>query len=225
MPRVTDVRRLLADHRPTTKSTAGRDRASVAVVLREGAGRGSEVLFIERARKPGDPWSGHMAFPGGRAEAVDPSPSFTAARETLEEVGLDLVDAEILGRLDDLEGRRDGKPVGMVISAFVYHVAEPSPLLLQKSEVEAAFWFPVRELADPERHVPYRWRHSNGMNMEMPGIRVGDSEPHVVWGLTYRFVEILMGLIERPLPARWDRDTVESEAEPRDPDGAGRTDG
>lgn len=165
-----------------------------------------------------------MAFPGGRAETLDPGPSFTAARETREEVGLDLVDAEILGRLDDLEGRRDGKPAGMVISAFVYHIAEPSPLRLQKSEVEAAFWFPVRELAAPERHVSYRWRHSNGMSMEMPGIRVGEPEPHVVWGLTYRFVEILMGLIERPLPARWDRDTALSESEPQDPAGAG-TDG
>lgn len=204
MPRVTEVRRLLADHQPTTKPTGNRQLAAVAVVLRDDRERGSEVLFIERARKEGDPWSGHMAFPGGRAEPLDPSPSSTAARETLEEVGLDLASAEILGRLDDLEGRREGRPIGMVISAFVYHVVRPPPLRLQKSEVEEAFWFPVRDLSDPERHVPYRWRHADGTDLEMPGIRVGEPDAHVVWGLTYRFVEILMGLLERPLPARWD---------------------
>jgi 8-oxo-dGTP pyrophosphatase MutT (NUDIX family) len=182
----------------------------VAVVLRDAGPRGSELLFIERARKEGDPWSGHMAFPGGREEPIDPNLRSTAERETLEEVGLDLAGAEILGRLDDLEGRRDGRPSGMVISAFVYHVERPPPLRLEKSEVEQAFWFPVRDLADPGRHVPYRWRHANGVNLEMPGIRVGKSEAHVVWGLTYRFVEILMGLLERPLPARWKEEVEEA---------------
>ena len=204
MPRVTEVRERLADHEPQTRPRGSHQNAAVAVVLREGPGLGSEVLFIERARKEGDPWSGHMAFPGGREEPRDPTLRFTAERETFEEVGLDLQRAEVLGRLDDLEGRRDGRPAGMVISAWVYHLEQPGPLRLEPSEVETAFWFPVRELGDPDRHVPYRWRHSSGANLEMPGIRVGDSDAHVVWGLTYRFVEILMGVLERPLPARWE---------------------
>jgi 8-oxo-dGTP pyrophosphatase MutT (NUDIX family) len=204
MPSVAEVRRLLADHRPQTQPPDGRQHAAVALVLREDLDHGSEVLFIERARKDGDPWSGHMAFPGGREDPTDPTLRSTAERETLEEVGLDLTAAEVLGRLDDLEGRRDGRPAGIVISAFVYHLDSPPPLRLEESEVHQAFWFPVRGLADPERHVPYRGRHANGRKLEMPGIRVGESETHVVWGLTYRFVEILLELLERPLPSRWE---------------------
>ena len=43
--------------------------AAVAAVMREGD-LGVEMLFIERARKVGDPWSGQMAFPGGRTSRV-----------------------------------------------------------------------------------------------------------------------------------------------------------
>jgi len=206
---------MLSEHQPTTRPLGAHQNAAVAVVLREASPRGSELLFIERASKEGDPWSGHMAFPGGRAEALDPTIRSTAERETFEEVGLDLGGAEVLGRLDDLEGRRDGRPAGIVISAFVYYVERPPPLTLQKSEVEEAFWFPVRDLADPDRHVPYRWRHENGMKMEMPGIRVGESDAHVVWGLTYRFVEILLGLLERPLPDRWPEEAADAARERR----------
>ena len=63
--------------------------AAVAAVLRFGE-KGPEVLFIERAVKEGDPWSGQMAFPGGRTELKDKSSLDTARRETLEEIGFDL---------------------------------------------------------------------------------------------------------------------------------------
>jgi 8-oxo-dGTP pyrophosphatase MutT (NUDIX family) len=87
-----------------------------------------EVLLIERARREGDPWSGHMAFPGGRVEISDESVQRAAERETFEEVGIDLAGAELLGRLDDLEGRDSGRTLPLVISAFVYHVHEPAPI-------------------------------------------------------------------------------------------------
>jgi len=58
-------------------------------VLREASPRGSELLFIERASKEGDPWSGHMAFPGGRAEPLDPNLRSTAERETFDMFGID----------------------------------------------------------------------------------------------------------------------------------------
>ena len=58
-------------------------------------------------------------------------------------------------------------------------------------------------LADPERHVRHRWDHLRG-SLVMPGIRVGDAEGHVVWGLTYRFVECFLDLMGCPIPDRWD---------------------
>jgi 8-oxo-dGTP pyrophosphatase MutT (NUDIX family) len=105
----------------------------VALVLREGRAQGAEILFIERAEKEGDPWSGHMAFPGGRVDSSGESPEQAAVRETLEEVGLSLAGGERLGRLDDLEGRHAGRASGMVISAFVYHLPEPGALVRQEA--------------------------------------------------------------------------------------------
>lgn len=200
MPTLEEIRAALAGHAPSLQPADGRGEAAVAMVLRSRGSR-PEVLFIERARKDGDPWSGHMAFPGGRRDPGDTSVRQTAERETREEVGLELAGAEVLGRLDDLEGRRDGRPAGLVISAFVYHLERPG-MLRTNHEVEAAFWVPLRALIEPHRQVRYRWRRDRGA-LGMPGIRVGEADPHVVWGLTYRFVESFLEILGRRLPGDW----------------------
>ncbi|MCC6639931.1 MAG: CoA pyrophosphatase [Deltaproteobacteria bacterium] len=193
------VRAALAAYEPSLIDEKGVRHASVAMVLRPAAAA-PEVLLIERARRAGDPWSGHMAFPGGRVERSDESLRHAAERETFEEVGIDLAGAELLGRLDDLQGRHAGKPAGLVVSAFVYHVRDPAPIA-SSPEVEVALWVPVTNLADPARQVDYPYTLAGGTHY--PGIVVGDPERHVVWGLTYRFVEIFFAAVERPLPNRW----------------------
>ena len=198
---IQQIRGALSAYEPVLVERETQRRAAVALVLREDRGQ-PEVLLIHRADKDGDPWSGHMAFPGGREDPADPSLDHAARRETFEEVGLSLEDAVPLGRIDDLQGRSTGRPNGMVISAFVYHVSEPPPeLVLQTSEVQSAFFFPLWELANPERHVRRRF-HETG-SWEFPGIIVGAPDRHVVWGLTYRFIEVLYAAIGRPFPQNW----------------------
>lgn len=179
------IRRALARHAPRIIDPSGKRQAAVAMLLHEAAA-GPEVLFIERAQRAGDPWSGHMAFPGGRVERADADARAAAERETFEEVGLSLGSAESLGRLDDLEGRPSGHAVDLVISAFVYRVDQPGPLRANR-EVEDALWVPLSRLIDPVHHVDYEYRLAPGATW--PGIVVGHPERHVVWGLTYRFVE------------------------------------
>jgi hypothetical protein len=58
----------------------------------------------------------------------------------------------------------------------------------------------VNEILDQQRHVAYR--SSETGSMEFPGILVGEPGRHVVWGLTYRFLELFMDAIEHPLPDR-----------------------
>jgi len=196
-----DIRGRLARHEPTTLSSPSKQGAAVAMVLRDADGV-PEVLFIERARRDGDPWSGHMAFPGGRIDPEDAHARGAAERETREEVGVDLTGAESLGRLDDLRGRHAAAPDhGLVISAFVYHVVDPAPLQ-PNWEVEHAFWFPVPALLDTERRVDYAVQR--GSELRFPGILVGTPERHVVWGLTYRFLEVFFEIVGRPLPNRWE---------------------
>jgi 8-oxo-dGTP pyrophosphatase MutT (NUDIX family) len=194
-----EIRKALAEPPPQVVDDPTRPRAAVAVVLRGGEDpvAGPDLLLIERALREGDPWSGHMAFPGGRMEPVDPHPRAAAERETWEEVGLTLAGAELLGQLDDLQGRHAGLSLPLVISAWVYHLPEAGPLALS-DEVQEAMWVPLRSLVDPRLHVevPMPWAG-------YPGILVGRPERHVVWGLTYRFLELFLARLGNPLPHRW----------------------
>ena len=49
-----------------------------------------EVLFIKRAARAGDRWTGQVAFPGGRRDTNDADDMAASVRETMEETGLDL---------------------------------------------------------------------------------------------------------------------------------------
>ena len=199
MADIAQIGRRLASYAPRTIDRSDVNRAAVAVVLRDAPGPSPEVLLIERARKEGDPWSGQMAFPGGRLDTGDASVQAAAERETLEEVGLSLAEAHPLGRLDDLEGRHSGRPAGLVISAFVYHHAAPGPLVANH-EVEEALWVPILQLAACEHHVDHAYP---GLDQVFPGILVGEPERHVVWGLTYRFIEVFFEVVGLPFPERW----------------------
>jgi 8-oxo-dGTP pyrophosphatase MutT (NUDIX family) len=55
-----------------------------------------ELLFIKRAARIGDKWNGHVALPGGKRDPEDGDDEVTAAREAMEEVGIDLSEAYAL---------------------------------------------------------------------------------------------------------------------------------
>ena len=189
---LADVRTALDVHQPRVVTLRDCQAAAVALVLRAAAD-GPQMLFIERAERDGDPWSGHMAFPGGRVDPGDCDPRAAAERETLEETGVDVRAGQPLGRLHDLEGR-GGQP-GLVVSAFVYAVPGVEGLR-PNYEVREALWVPVRALLDPARQVTYPY--PRGGNSHFPAILVGN-ERQIVWGLTYRFIEIFFEALGRPL--------------------------
>ncbi|KAI8605346.1 hypothetical protein EDD21DRAFT_363826 [Dissophora ornata] len=113
-----------------------------------------EVLFIERATRNTDRWSGHVALPGGKREEADEYDQQTAERETLEEIGLDLQDLtrfRCLGALDDRElWTSFGRVFLMVLSPFVYIQLSPStpPLKPQPDEVASVHWQPLSLFLD-----------------------------------------------------------------------------
>jgi 8-oxo-dGTP pyrophosphatase MutT (NUDIX family) len=191
---VDEIRQRLAAHGPRILQPTAK-HAAVAAVLRESA-TGGELLFIERAQHPLDPWSGHMAFPGGRVDPGDATARHAAERETLEEVGIDLARAELLGRLDDVEGAPPGFD-SLVVSAFVYRVdgrVPPTP----NYEVRDVLWVPLAYLQEANRRVPFYWPRDQ-RTTHYPGILVGEPERHVVWGLTYRFLELFFTALCRQL--------------------------
>ena len=86
---LADIRNLLRESKPELVETTNRREAAVSLLLSENF-QGTELLLIERAHQDGDPWSGQMAFPGGRRELQDETVLDTAIRETAEEIGVHL---------------------------------------------------------------------------------------------------------------------------------------
>lgn len=171
--------------------------AAVSLLLRPSL-EGLEFLAIKRAEHEGDPWSGHMALPGGRRESADASLWMTAVRETIEEVGVDLTRVgRLLGRLNDVAPRTRRIPA-IAIAPFV--VAVGSEVVAQtSSEVERALWLPLGVVMDEE--------HRGHLTLEIMPERefpTIEYDGHVIWGLTLsilsQFEELLreIGYRERP---------------------------
>jgi 8-oxo-dGTP pyrophosphatase MutT (NUDIX family) len=171
------------------------DRAAVALAL---AGTGDELLLclIRRVEHPGDPWSGHMALPGGRASAGDLSARAVAEREAREEVSLDLGDAHWIGALSELPVRIAGVETSMALAPFVYHIGPAAPPLTANHEVAEAYWAPLADLWDQNNASELRLER-NGVAMVYPAIRFRE---HLIWGLTHRVLTLFSDLIGLPLP-------------------------
>jgi 8-oxo-dGTP pyrophosphatase MutT (NUDIX family) len=166
-------------------------QAAVAAILREGeGGEGAELFFIRRAESATDPWSGHIAFPGGRRDAVDASLLATAIRETREEVGIDLTRGELIARLPDVPAFiRSSKRGVLVVTPFVFVVREPV-LPTPNREVGGTMWVPLAKLARGEGKGTYAFTWED-KPYELPCIRL-DPGQHVLWGMTYRMMETML---------------------------------
>ena len=193
-PDIVKLRAALDSHRAVG---AGREdgirRAAVALIIRAGdeGGGTPELLFIKRAEYPADPWSGQVAFPGGREEAGDPTLTDTAIRETREETGIDLVrDATVIGTLDDLRPQTTRLPA-VIVRPYVVLLHRFEPLLLS-DEVALAFWIPLAAFKEAPS-----WRDTQvfarGVQLNA---RAFHHQGHVVWGMTERILGQLIALLE-----------------------------
>lgn len=166
--------------------------AAVAAVFRAGSDDHPELLMIKRAEHERDPWSGHVALPGGRMDPRDRDLEQTAARETWEETGIDIEkEGYFLGQLDDLAPRTPVLPP-LVIRPFVA-VVPPNVTIVANPEVADAFWVPIAALRE-------RAAWGLGMvdirNVGQREVDVFRHQDYTVWGLTERVLRDLMGRLE-----------------------------
>lgn len=177
----------IREHRPDVGRTPEAAWAATALVLApDGRGRPT-ILFIERAERAGDRWSGHMALPGGRRSPEDATLAETARREALEEVGVPL-DAPV-GRLDDVRGRVHGGAV----ATFVFTLEAQATVIPDPGEVAGAVWVPVDHLRSAEAAT----RHPFAGVGLLPALRF---EHYVIWGLTHRILHGFFAAAGAPLP-------------------------
>jgi len=172
-------------------ASPGARYAAVAAILRP-SDRETEVLLIRRAERQGDPWSGHMAFPGGHRDPDDRDLLQTALRETYEEVGLDLNRHEHLGALDHVPATLRGRRVNVAIAPHVFALREPSPLLRPNHEVAEIVWAQLGPMARGELDALKDFTYE-GETHQVPAYRV---HGHIVWGLTYHMLRSLFAVLD-----------------------------
>jgi len=163
------------------ESEEGPPIAAVAIII-DPNDRGGSVLFIKRTERKGDPWSGQVAFPGGRKSSTDNGLVDTAVRETMEEVGLQLSVHELLGSLPIVTA----KSRRMRVLPFVYKLKSTVSIRVDE-EVAEAFWVPLSDL--------------DRLEVESRAVRVDEGtlsvdsyvyQSHVIWGLTFRIINLLL---------------------------------
>ncbi|MGH7539191.1 MAG: NUDIX hydrolase [Gemmatimonadales bacterium] len=183
------VRRALAKYAAQEIEAPEARPAAVALILVEQS-RGLEALFIKRATRAGDPWSGQVAFPGGRYDPTDADMLATAIRETREETGVELATAERLGVLDDLYPRASTLPP-VLVRPFVFALPGRRPLIAS-SEVERAFWVPLSSFEQPGVRREVRLVLQWGERV-FPAYHLGED---VIWGMTERILTPFLALID-----------------------------
>ena len=139
-------------------------------------------LFVLRAAWEGDPWSGHVALPGGRAEPSDADLIDTARRETREETDIRLERDSFLGRLNEIHPRSSHLP-SIGVTPFVAWL--PSrPEIRASHELAGHIWVPLHDLAAQERRSTLV--RPEPTPRLFPTIEYAGA---VIWGLTHAIVE------------------------------------
>lgn len=170
-------------------------RSAVAVIYRNSKAKGPELLLIERAQREGDPWSGHMAFPGGKVQANDANTLSAAIRETWEEIGLDInLSAQYKGRLTDLLTRRHNHLRPMVVTPYLFELLDEVELNFNH-EVADTVWIPFDFFIDKSNRSSMKWK-AGSVNLKMPCYYYQNK---CIWGLTYLMLKDLINDQLNPL--------------------------
>jgi len=191
----------LEDHKPGRKVWRRlMKRSAVAMILQVREGE-LNILMIKRAEREGDPWSGHMAFPGGRMDQADAHGFAVAVRETQEEVGLTLGEHDkCIGRLSDIITRPKRGPFGMAVSPFVFRL-EREVSFQPNEEVAEVVWVPLEFLLDTDNREQMTWEYKR-LKLTLPCYFY---EGRRIWGLSLMMLDELMDLVEgrNPRRPRW----------------------
>ena len=188
----------LGDHNPRRNRLRRlMKRSAVAMILQIRDSK-LHILMIKRAEREGDPWSGHMAFPGGRMDKTDINGYAVATRETAEEVGLTLgPQDECIGRLSELNAKPHRGALGMAVSPFVFRL-DREVMFTTNYEVAEVIWIPLEFLVDAGNREEMTWTY-RGVGISLPCYRY---QGRCIWGLSLMMLDELLDLVEGRNPRR-----------------------
>ncbi|OGD53988.1 hypothetical protein A3K81_00560 [Candidatus Bathyarchaeota archaeon RBG_13_60_20] len=154
--------------------------AAVAILVRPTTDD-LEFFLVKRAEALGDPWSGDMAFPGGKKTPGDRSLMDTVAREVREETGIDLDASRAVGFMEPLFSNMRKT---LCVQPIIYRLDE-TPEVFLNDELTNYLWAPLTALRSSRTQATVKgWKE--------PVFRVGGE---VVWGLTYRMLEKILEML------------------------------
>lgn len=178
-------------HRPVTseilKNLTEYKASAVAIILFENQDD-HHFILIQRTEYNGK-HSGQISFPGGKKEESDTSFEHTARRESFEEIGIDLGDATLLGKLSPVY-----IPVsGFLVEPFVFHYPYTPKFQLQDREVASIFSVPIKELLQETAISTMNISSENKLVMKnVPCFNLQEKQ---VWGATALMINELREVI------------------------------
>ena len=136
-----------------------------------------EITLMERTRD-GSPHSGQISFPGGKMEKSDPHLSYTALRETHEEIGIPPNQIKVLGELSSFY-----IPVSNFhVTPFIGFTNNVGSLVLSEKEVKSVFKITIDDLLNSrnltKRDIP---NHLGMVLKNVPCFYINDK---IIWGAT-----------------------------------------
>ena len=186
---------LIRDYTPNVRHHERLLTASVAIILRD-TDHGTEFLMMQRAFHEKDPWSGQMAFPGGKVDPEDSSHQAAAIREAYEEVGIVLSEMDCVGRIDDVYGLKANGVFSVHVACFIFKPLH-SYSLIANEEVADMVWLPCSFLKEPRNGIDFY--HPHDASLKMPAALIDHSKSQILWGLSYRMLVNLFDVIDEPI--------------------------
>jgi 8-oxo-dGTP pyrophosphatase MutT (NUDIX family) len=168
------------------------DAAVVIPVYRNSDG---ELHIVMILRNPGGVHGGQIAFPGGKHDPEDETMLDTALREVREELGLDVVRADVLAELPMQQTRTTGYRV----FPYLARITLPEQWQIAEREIAELFDVKLSDLTRPGARdkmidrLP-TWEKAQQVSFYQIG-------SHRLWGLSYR---ILHPIIPRLVVGEWD---------------------
>lgn len=149
---------------------------------------GSVNVILTKRTEALNNHSGQVAFPGGRIDDDDASPEAAALREAWEEIGLDINEVEIMGRLPDYYTGS-----GYRVAPVIGFVREGADFEINPDEVDYIFEVPLAFLMDVANHTTTSrmWKERERFFYEMP------YQEHYIWGVTAGMIRVLYDRVFR----------------------------
>lgn len=167
--------------RQLATQSSGNAQAAVAILVKPKK-NDIEFFLVKRAEVDDDPWSGDMAFPGGKKNLQDQTVVDTAVREVLEETSIDLTEKNVIGFMEPIYS---AVRKTLAVQPVVYLFDDYPPVELNY-ELTKYIWASLSEIRSGKTQAAVKgWEGS-----------VYQVQGETVWGLTFRMLEKILKLLE-----------------------------